>query len=47
MLEIGMPLLSFYSQGWTPLHYAANFGKFQVSNYLIEKGADVNAVDRR
>jgi ankyrin repeat protein len=33
--------------GSTPLHHAAAFGSFAVMELLIDKGADVNAVNKR
>lgn len=32
------------ADGWTPLHLAAYFGAFPCVRYLVEQGADVNAV---
>ncbi|WP_067665904.1 ankyrin repeat domain-containing protein [Nocardia miyunensis] len=32
------------SEGWTPLHFAANRGRPQVVERLLDAGADVNAV---
>ncbi|XP_008398616.1 myotrophin [Poecilia reticulata] len=32
--------------GRNPLHYAADFGHLKVVEYLLEKGADVNATDK-
>mmetsp|Transcript_26417 Transcript_26417/g.72641 ORF Transcript_26417/g.72641 Transcript_26417/m.72641 type:complete len:449 (+) Transcript_26417:137-1483(+) len=32
--------------GWTPLHEAARSGQTEVVNYLVEKGADINAIDK-
>ncbi|UYV76398.1 hypothetical protein LAZ67_14000288 [Cordylochernes scorpioides] len=32
--------------GRLPIHYAADYGQAEVVNYLIEKGADVNAQDK-
>ncbi|XP_049848966.1 myotrophin-like [Schistocerca gregaria] len=29
----------------TPLHHAADFGQLHIAEYLISKGADVNATD--
>ncbi|KAH7128860.1 hypothetical protein EDB81DRAFT_906536 [Dactylonectria macrodidyma] len=33
------------SQGCTPLHFAARNSQVEVCNYLIERGADINAQD--
>ena len=32
-------------KGWTPLHYAVNYGQKHLVEYLIIKGADVNRKD--
>uniref|UniRef100_A0A3B3YKF5 Uncharacterized protein n=1 Tax=Poecilia mexicana TaxID=48701 RepID=A0A3B3YKF5_9TELE len=32
--------------GRYPLHYAADFGHLKVVEYLLEKGADINAKDK-
>lgn len=32
---------------WTPLHYAAKFGHLEVIKWLLENGANVNALDER
>ncbi|XP_043664050.1 myotrophin-like isoform X2 [Vespula pensylvanica] len=32
--------------GRTPLHYAADYGQYDVVRYLLEKGADANATDK-
>ena len=32
--------------GWTPLHYAVVWGHTEVAEMLIDKGADVNAMDK-
>src|SRR5258708_33595158 len=31
------------SDGWTPLHLAAHFGKLDAARMLLDKGAEVNA----
>jgi uncharacterized protein len=31
------------SDGWTPLHLAAFFGKIEAARFLLNKGAEVNA----
>lgn len=33
--------------GMTPLHYAAYYGNASVFDYLLQKGADINAKDQR
>jgi ankyrin repeat protein len=33
------------SEGWTPLHWAANYGHVDIARYLIAQGAEVNAKD--
>lgn len=30
---------------WSPLHYAANSGSYEVIKFLVEKGADINRKD--
>lgn len=37
-------LASHNSDGWTPLHLAAFFGRVNLAAVLLERGADVNAV---
>ncbi|KAL9642532.1 hypothetical protein ABK040_011099 [Willaertia magna] len=32
--------------GWTPLLTAAQFGRVEVVNYLLEQGADINQVNK-
>ncbi|XP_034935603.1 myotrophin [Chelonus insularis] len=32
--------------GRVPLHYAADYGQYEVIRYLMEKGADANMVDK-
>ncbi|XP_013774070.1 myotrophin-like [Limulus polyphemus] len=32
--------------GRPPIHYASDYGQTEVVNYLLEKGADVNAKDK-
>jgi len=34
-------------QGWTPLHVASKFGHLEVSQILIDHGADVGAVNSK
>ena len=34
----------FNQSGWTPLHYAATTGQTEIVAYLIEQGAQVNAL---
>ena len=31
------------SNGWTPLHHAANIGDFESASILVENGAKVNS----
>ncbi|RWS30202.1 myotrophin-like protein [Leptotrombidium deliense] len=33
-------------EGRTPLHYAADYGQKEIIRYLIDKGANVNVVDK-
>ena len=43
-LEEDPALVNAYSHdGWTPLHLASFFGHQEVANYLLARGADVNA----
>jgi len=32
--------------GLTPLHYAAKYGRIEIARFLIEQGADVNAIGK-
>ncbi len=34
---------SYSSDGWTPLHLAAHYGRLSLIEYLLEKGADIHA----
>jgi ankyrin repeat protein len=34
------------TNSWTLLHYAANYGRNEVTELLIAKGADVNAKNK-
>ncbi|MBI3039496.1 ankyrin repeat domain-containing protein [bacterium] len=34
------------SDGWTPLEFAARFGRKEIAEYLISKKADVNTADK-
>jgi len=34
------------SNGRYPLHFAADYGQYEVLKYLIEKKADVNVIDK-
>ena len=45
LIEVGgMDVDTVDGDGWTPLHYAADQKKLEVVTYLVEKGADVNAL---
>jgi hypothetical protein len=54
-IETGTPLVddvlgyeeTFKFGGYTPLMLAVEFGNAEIAKYLIDKGADVNAKDRR
>ncbi len=35
-----------YSEGWTPLHFAAQWGDMEIIRLLISKKADVNALSK-
>ena len=46
MLEKGQEINEVDAgKGWTPLHYAVNYGQKHLVEYLIIKGADVNRKD--
>ncbi|GAB6030003.1 hypothetical protein CHUAL_005695 [Chamberlinius hualienensis] len=32
--------------GRNPIHYAADYGQSEIIQYLLEKGADANSVDK-
>jgi len=36
-----------WSEGFTPLHYAAQHGNLELVKFLVSKGANVNAKDKR
>ena len=40
VLEAGGLINSRDLQGWTALHYAAAFGLTEMTQYLLDKGAD-------
>ena len=42
---MGAPVNANY--GWTALHYAASTGQTQMTRFLIDKGAEVNARTER
>ena len=35
-----------YQYGWTPLHFAVQLGRKRISELLIRKGADANAISK-
>jgi ankyrin repeat protein len=43
LLSEGLDINAFDDLGKTPLHYAVEKERFEVAQYLIEHGADVNA----
>ena len=43
LVEGGFPLENFDGCDKTPLHYAVEAENFEITHYLLEKGADVNA----
>lgn len=44
VLEEKAPMNEYSYDGWTPLHLASFFGGYETAQFLIEQGADVNAV---
>ncbi len=36
-----------YTNGWTPLHFAAMAGNTAIAAILLDHGADANAIDQR
>ena len=40
-MDINKPI-----EGRPPLHYASDYGQREVVEYLISRGADVNAIDK-
>lgn len=44
ILEESAPISEYSFDGWTPLHLAAFFGGYETAQFLIEQGADVNAI---
>jgi len=47
MVELGNDVRAANAAGETPLHAAAYWGADSIAQYLIDKGADVNAKDRK
>jgi ankyrin repeat protein len=45
LLQHGVPIDTTDKKQCTPLIIAAQYGKSNVSSYLIGKGADIHAVD--
>lgn len=45
LLQMGAPINADF--GWTALHYAASTGQTQMTRFLIDKGANVNAQTER
>lgn len=46
-IEKGVDVNKTNDNGCTPLHYSAQSGHFAVTQLLLEKGGDVNAVDKK
>jgi ankyrin repeat protein len=44
VLEESAPISEYSFDGWTPLHLASFFGGYEAALFLIEQGADVNAI---
>ena len=47
LVEAGANVNEKSIMGVTPIHTAAFFGDLNISKYLVEKGADLNAIDNR
>ncbi|EAY13351.1 hypothetical protein TVAG_164610 [Trichomonas vaginalis G3] len=45
LIDHGLSVNERDSEGNTPFHYSVAFGKLKMSQYLIEKNSDVNAVN--
>ena len=43
LLDAGVDMNAKDGNGWTALHYAADYGYEEIAELLIAKGADVNA----
>ncbi len=43
LVENDYDVNSFDKKGWTPLHWVSYYGGYDIANYLIESGANVDA----
>ena len=46
LLEAGAEVTATTNKGWTPLHYAAEYGNTEIAQALITAGADVDAKNK-
>ena len=46
LVNNGANVNSVTSNGWTPLHHAARFGRADVANFLIQHGANPKIATR-
>lgn len=47
LLENNPKLVDYHSEdGWTPLHLAAHYGHLETARFLLEHGADVQAISQ-
>lgn len=45
LLDKGIPTSPDPAEAYTPLHYAVQYGYFDIVQLLLERGADINAQD--